>query len=117
MAYLELLVKRSICGTPYPGSHGISCKVTADSTECRQHIASSTIAFMLCTHYLVCLCATQAHCVFTQAQHNGYASAAAIPDTPMSPLEERQGYSPHANPIGPGQNSPYHKQGSVTQLV
>ncbi|DBA86692.1 TPA: hypothetical protein ACH3X1_005146 [Trebouxia sp. C0004] len=47
------------------------------------------------------------------AQHNGYASAAAIPDTPMSPLEERQGYSPHAHSYGPGQNSPYHRQGSV----
>ncbi|DBA79844.1 TPA: hypothetical protein ACH3X2_007681 [Trebouxia sp. C0005] len=47
------------------------------------------------------------------AQHNGYASAAAIPDTPMSPLEERQGYSPHAHLHGPGQNSPYHMQGSV----
>ncbi len=79
--------------------------------------ASPTNPFKLCTHYLVRVCATQAHCVFTQAQHNGYASAAAIPDTPMSPLEERQGYSPHAHPHGPGHNSPYHMQGSVTQLV
>ena len=32
-----------------------------------------------------------------QAHHNGYAGAAAIPDTPMSPPEEQQGYSPNPN--------------------
>ncbi len=75
---------------------------------------------LLNVHCLFHYCIHALHtlpCVFKQAQHNGYASAATIPDTPMSPLEERQGYSPHAHPHGPGHNSPYHMQGSVIQLV
>ncbi|KAL3145384.1 hypothetical protein ABBQ38_001634 [Trebouxia sp. C0009 RCD-2024] len=38
------------------------------------------------------------------AQYNGYSSAAGIPETPMSPLEEQQGYSPKPHPVAPSPN-------------
>lgn len=105
MAYLERWSSDQFVVHQIPGITASPAKVTTDLTECHQqhHL------FDYCIHALN----TQGS-VFTQAQHNGYASAAAIPDTPMSPLKERQGYSPHAHPHGPGHNSPYHMPGSVT---
>lgn len=52
-----------------------------------------------------------------QAQHNGYANAGPIPDTPMSPVEERLGHSPHAHSMGRNPRSPSHMQGTATLMV
>lgn len=40
-----------------------------------------------------------------QAHQNGYPSAAGIPETPMSPLEEQQGYSPSPHQVAPSPNA------------